>query len=53
MPRQKRFAGTNPNCAVRTLITQIMRLLTEATIQPCHRRRPIISVEVTVRMQER
>lgn len=49
---QKRFAGMNPICAVRSPITQMRALLTPATIQPCHIRRPIKIVERIVKKQE-
>lgn len=49
---QQRFAGTNPNCAVRTPITQIITLLTAARIQPCHNLFPIRIVEITVKTHD-
>jgi hypothetical protein len=52
MAMQKRFAGINPVCVVRTAIVQIIALLTPATIQPCHILRPTITVEAIVNKQE-
>jgi hypothetical protein len=49
---QNKFAGTNPNWAVRIPITQMITLLTAATIQPCHNFLPTSTVEITVKMQE-
>lgn len=53
MAMQKRFAGTSPNCAVLTPIMQRMTLFTPVTTQPCHIWRPIMTVDATVRTQER
>jgi hypothetical protein len=53
MATQNRFAGINPNCSVLRPMMQRMMLLTPVTIQPCHIRRPIMSVDTMVRTQER
>lgn len=52
MPRQNRLAGMNPVCAVRTPMMQMIALFTPATIHPCHKRRPINTVETTVSRHE-
>lgn len=49
---QKRLAGTKPNCAVRTPITQITMLFTAAITQPCHNFFPTKMVETTVKTHE-
>jgi hypothetical protein len=49
---QKRFAGMNPNCAVRTPITQTITLLAPATIHPCQNFLPMRMVESIVRTHE-
>jgi len=49
---QNRFAGMNPNCAVRAAITHTTTLLAPATIHPCQTFLPIRRVETTVRMHE-
>ena len=49
---QNRFAGTKPNCAVRTPIRQTITLFAPATIQPCQSFLPTRTVERTVRTQE-
>jgi hypothetical protein len=38
----------NPVCAVRTPITQMIALFAAATTQPCHFRRPIMTVDTMV-----
>ena len=48
----KRFAGTNPNCAVRVAITQTTTLFALASTHPCQILLPIRMVETTVRMHE-
>jgi hypothetical protein len=53
MARQKTLAGTNPHCAVCKPITEMITLLTPATIHPCHMRRPTSTVEEMVSRQER
>jgi len=50
---QKRFAGMKPVWAVRIPMTQMTMLLMPATIQPCHLRRPISTVETIVNKQEK
>jgi hypothetical protein len=49
---QNRFAGMNPNCAVRAAITQTTTLFAPATIHPCQNFLPIRMVERTVRRHE-
>ncbi len=49
---QNRFAGMNPNCAVRAAITQTITLFAPATIHPCQIFLPIRMVESTVRTHE-
>lgn len=51
--RQNTLAGMKPNCAVLNPMTQMMALFAEATIHPCHMRRPTRTVERTVSRQER
>jgi hypothetical protein len=50
---QNRLAGTKPIWAVRQPITPMITLLAAATIQPCHLRRPISTVEATVSKQDK
>ncbi|HKV93803.1 MAG TPA: hypothetical protein VJW20_14750 [Candidatus Angelobacter sp.] len=50
---QNRLAGIKPVCAVRIPITLMIKLLTPATIQPCHFRRPINTVDAMVNKQEK
>jgi hypothetical protein len=45
---QNKLAGTNPNCAVRMPIAQMITLLAAATTQPCHSFFPTSTVEITV-----
>jgi hypothetical protein len=52
MARQKRLAGTKPTYAVRNAITQMTALLAEATIHPCHMRRPTSTVDKIVNPQD-
>jgi hypothetical protein len=49
---QNRFAGMNPNCAVRAAITQTITLLAPAIIHPCQIFLPTRIVERTVRTHE-
>jgi len=49
---QKRFAGMNPNCAVRTAMTQTTKLFAPANTQPCQNFLPIRTVDRTVRKHE-
>ena len=49
---QKRFADTNPNCAVRMPIRQMMTLFTPAITHPCHNFLPTSTVEKIVKIQE-
>ena len=49
---QKRFAGMNPNCAVREAMTQTTRLFAPAIIHPCQNFLPMRMVERTVRTHE-
>src|SRR5437879_8840867 len=49
---QRRLAGTNPNCAVWTPMTQTTALLTAATTQPCQSFWPMSKGARTVKMQE-
>jgi hypothetical protein len=49
---QKRFADTNPNCAVRIPIRQMMMLFNPAITQPCHNLLPTSTVEKMVNTQE-
>jgi hypothetical protein len=49
---QKKFAGINPVCAVLSPIRQMITLFAPATIQPCHNRRPIRTVDTMVRTHE-
>src|SRR5216683_4213491 len=50
---QRRLAGTNPNWAVRTPMTQTTALLIPATTQPCQSFLPMSTVASTVKMQDR
>src|SRR6266404_6823659 len=50
---QRRLAGTKPNCAVRTPMTQTTALLRAATIQPCQSFLPMRTVANTINTQER
>jgi len=50
---QKMFAGMNPNCSVRTPITQMMTLFTPARAHPSQHRRPTSIVDATVKTHER
>ena len=49
---QNRFAGMNPNWAVRRPIKQIIALFAPAIIQPCHNFLPTMRVERMVSAQE-
>jgi hypothetical protein len=49
---QNRFAGMNPNWAVRAAITQTITLFAPATIHPSQNFLPIRIVEKTVRTHE-
>jgi len=50
---QKTLAGTNPSCAVRIPIMQMMTLLTVARAQPSQQRRPTNIVDAMVNTQDR
>jgi hypothetical protein len=50
---QKRLAGRNPNCAVRTPMKHMMMLFAPAMTQPCHSFFPMRTVEKTVKKQDR
>jgi hypothetical protein len=50
---QKRLAGSNPNCAVRNPMTQMMMLFAPAMNQPCHSFFPTRTVERMVKKQDR
>jgi len=47
------LAGTKPHCPVRNPMAQRITLFTAATTQPCHIRRPTMTVEAIVSRQER
>jgi hypothetical protein len=49
---QNRFAGTNPNCAVRIPMMQMMTLFAAAITHPCHNFFPTSTVERTVNAQD-
>jgi len=53
MAMQKTLAGTKPNCAVLTAMTQMITLLTVASAQPSQQRRPTRTVDTMVNTQER
>jgi len=50
---QNRFAGMNPNCAVRNPIRHMMMQLAPANAQPSQYRRPTRIVDAMVKTQER
>jgi len=49
---QKRFAGTNPNCAVCSPITQTITLFAPATSHPCQNFLPTKIADKTVSTHE-
>ncbi len=50
---QNTFAGTKPHCPVWMPMAEMMTLLAPATSQPCHIRRPTITVEAIVSRHDR